>query len=109
MDSLLGASHYLASLAAEHGLPPKILIVHQFEEGMIEDRAGLEQHAAVALAISMSAIGDRDDKLARYERFALAHPSERPALRLSFNHDTPTMTSADIQSLDHPPDIVIYQ
>ena len=108
-EDVNAVQRYLASLAAGHGLPPKILIVHQFEEGMIEDRAEIEAHAAVALSISMSAIGDPEDKRARYERFALARPSERPALRLSFDHDTPTMTPADIQNLDRPPDIVIYQ
>ena len=72
---------------------------------MIEDRAEIEAHAAVALSISMSAIGGPEDKLARYERFALAHPSERPALSLSFDHDTPTMTPADVQNLHRPPDI----
>ena len=108
-EDVNAVQRYLAALVAGHGLPPKILIVHQFEEGMIEDRAEIEAHAEVALSISMSAIGDPDDKLARYERFALAGPSERPALKLSLDHDTPTMTPADVQNLDRPPDIVIYQ
>ena len=100
---------YLAGIVREHGLPPKILMVHQFTSWMILDRGAIEDHADVDLAIDMDGYGLASLKLHGYERWALAAPSERPALKLFFDYDTPVMTPEEVQAIERPPDIVIYQ
>ena len=100
---------YLAALVREAGLPPKILMVHQFADRMLTDREAVEDHAEVALAIDMDGFGHPAPKLYGYERYALSAPSERPALKLFFKEDAPILTPAEVQGLDRPPDIVIYQ
>ncbi len=100
---------YLAGIVREESLPPKILMVHQFAEWMLEDRDAIEDQAAVELAVDMDGFGGAPFKLHGYERWALTAPSERPALKLFFEHDLPVMTPEEVQGLDRPPDIVIYQ
>ena len=100
---------YLASLVHEQGLPSKILMVHQFADWMLLDRGDVEDHPEVELAIDMDGFGLAAIKVAGYERWALTAPSERPAFKLFFEQDTPVMTPEEVQGLDRPPDIVIYQ
>ena len=100
---------YLAELVGEEGLPPKILMVHQFTDWMLLDRESVEDYPEVELSIDMDGFGLAAVKVAGYERWALAAPSERPAFKLFFIQDTPVMTPEEVQALEHPPDIVIYQ
>lgn len=100
---------YLAGLVREEGLPSKILMVHQFADWMLLDREQVEDEPEVDLAIDMDGFGLAAVKIAGYERWALTAPSERPAFKLFFDQDTPVMTPEEVQSLDRPPDIVIYQ
>ena len=100
---------FLASIVHEEGLPPKLLMVHQFAERMFRNRGGIEDHDAVHLSFDMDGFGGTGAKLNGYRRFALPTPSERPALKLFFKYDTPLMTPEQVQGLGHPPDIIIYQ
>ena len=100
---------YLAELVREEGLPPKILMVHQFTDWMLLDRESVEDHPEVDISIDMDGFGRAPVKVDGYERWALPEPSERPAFKLFFIQDTPVMSPEAVQALDHPPDIVIYQ
>ncbi len=100
---------YLAGIVREESLPPKILMVHQFTDWMLLDRDEVEQHPEVELSIDMDGFGLAPIKVDGYERWALTAPSERPAFKLFFDLDTPVMTPEEVQGLDQPPDIVIYQ
>ena len=100
---------YLAAIVHGEGLPPKLLMVHQFAERMFRNRGGIEDHDAVQLSFDMDGFGGTSAKLNGYRRFALPTPSERPALKLFFKYDTPLMTPEQVQGLSHPPDIIIYQ
>ncbi len=100
---------YLAGIVQAEGLPPKILMVHQFTHRMILDRDVVEDYADVDLSIDMDGFGLIRVKVAGYDLFAVPEPSERPAFKLFFNYDTPVMTPEQVQALDPPPDLIIYQ
>ena len=100
---------YLAGIVREEGLPPKILMVHQFTDWMLTNREEVEDYPNVELAIDMDGFGLAPIKVDGYQRWALTAPSERPAFKLFFDQDTPVMTPQEVQGLDRPPDIIIYQ
>lgn len=100
---------YLATLVEEVGLPRKILMVHQFTPRMLHYREVIENYDAVELSVDMDGFGYTAVKLSGYRRFALSAPSERPALKLFFHYDIPVMTPEEVQGLDEPPDLIIYQ
>ena len=100
---------YLAAIVRDEGLPPKILMVHQFTDWMLAGREQVEDHLEVELSIDMDGVGLAPIKVGGYERWALTAPSERPAFKLFFLQDTPVMIPEEVQALDDPPDIVIYQ
>ena len=100
---------YLAGIVQAEGLPPKILMVHQFTPRMIRDRDAIQDFAGVDLSIDMDGFGLIPVKVAGYNAFAVPEPSEWPAFKLFFDYDTPLMTPEQVQALDPPPDLIIYQ
>ncbi len=100
---------YLAALVRERRLPPKLLVLHQFTDGMLP---GAEKYAAlpeVEVTIDMDGYGTEWGKLSNYERYALAPYSERPAIKLFYDWDTPLLPPERLLALERPPDLVIYQ
>ena len=108
-DEVNDVQRYLAALVQAEGLPPKILMVHQFTPRMLRDREAVEDFEAVDLSIDMDGFGLARIKVAGYDAFAVPEPSERPAFKLFFDYDTPVMTPEQVQGLDPPPDLIIYQ
>ena len=108
-DEVNDVQRYLAGIVQAEGLPPKILMVHQFTPRMLRDRDAVEDFEAVDLSIDMDGFGLARIKVAGYDAFAVTEPSERPAFKLFFDYDTPVMTPEQVQGLDPPPDLIIYQ
>jgi len=100
---------YLAELVQEEGIPPKILMVHQFSAHMLRDRDAVEDVDGVDLSIDMDGFGGVAIKVAGYEAYAVRQPSEYPGFKLFFKYDTPVMTPEQVQGLDRAPDLIIYQ
>ena len=84
-------------------------MVHQFTPDMIRDRDAIEDFDGVDLSIDMDGFGLIPVKVAGYNAFAVPEPSEWPAFKLFFDYDTPVMTPEQVQGLDPPPDLIIYQ
>ena len=101
--------HYLASLVKSEGIPPKILMVHQFTPHMLRDRAAVEDVDGVDLSIDMDGFGGISAKVGNYGVYAVPAPSEYPAFKLFFKYDVPVMTPEQVQRLDTVPDLIIYQ
>ena len=100
---------YLSEFVEEEGLPPKILIVHQFADRMLHDRDVIETQPGVELSIDMDGIGSPRAKLYGYGLYAITEPSQRPAFKLFFDQDNPVIPPEEVQELDPVPDVIIYQ
>ena len=100
---------YLAALVVEEGLPPKILVLHQFLQRMVRDRDAIAAVPEVELTIDMDGFGNDRLKLDKYDRFALAAPADRAAIKLFFDWDAPLISPNTLQALADPPDLIIYQ
>ncbi len=101
--------HYLAGLAREHGLPPKMLVLHQFIDTMLADPSDYDAVPEVEIAIDMDGYGSSGSKLDHYEQFSLAPYSERPAIKLFYRWDVPVLTAEQLSSLPVVPGLVVYQ
>ena len=100
---------YLSALVKEEGLPPKILMVHQFADRMLHDRDVIEPQPGVELSIDMDGIGSPRAKLYGYGLYAITEPSQRPAFKLFFDQDNPVIPPEDVLAIDPVPDVIIYQ
>jgi hypothetical protein len=100
---------YLAKLAADAGIPPKVLIVHQFHYSMIENKDQVKPVAGVQLVIDADGWGTPADKKATYDVVIGQEPIEFDGVKLFYQQDVPLMTPEEILELDPAPDLIIYQ
>lgn len=103
------AQNYLADLARANGLPPKVLIVHQFKPVMIQEKETLAPVAGVQLVIDMDGWGPPQLKQSTYGVVISQQPIEYNGIKLFYKQDQPLMSPEDIFQLDPPPDVLIYQ
>jgi hypothetical protein len=100
---------YLANLSAELDIPPKVLIVHQFIESMIENKDQVVPVAGVQLVIDSDGWGTPADKRATYDAVNGCCPIEFDGVKLFYQQDVPLMTPEEVLDLDPVPDVIIYQ
>lgn len=103
------AQEYLAKLSQEVGIPPKVLIVHQFHYTMIENKDQLAPVAGVQLVVDADGWGTPSDKTATYNVVISQDPIEFHGFKLFYQQDVPLMTAEEVVDLEPPPDVIIYQ
>ncbi len=108
-EQILYAQQTLAAMVADQGLPPKMLIVHQFREDMITNKDQLAPVAGVQLVIDADGYGDPILKTDVYNILVRDQPVEFGGIKLFYKQDKPLMSAEEVVALDPPPDIIIYQ
>jgi len=98
------AQGLLQSFVEERGLPDKMLVVHQFTDGMVTRRELIKDYANVRLVIDMDGIGTSEIKQAQFATYA--GQAEYSGIKLFFRQDPGLMREEDVIRLD--PDVIIY-
>ncbi|OGO51683.1 MAG: hypothetical protein A2148_09980 [Chloroflexi bacterium RBG_16_68_14] len=99
----------LQEMVREEGLPPKLLIVHQFTDSMVEGGEAIQRYPDVELIVDMDGFGLAAIKRATYQRYATRSYASRAAIKLFFDHDPDLMSEEDVLDLVPRPAVVIYQ
>ena len=99
----------LANISAENGLPPKILIVHQFNLYSITNKDQIVAPDGVQFVLEVDGWGDPEAKRETYSVVAGEVPFDFYGFKLWYQQDVPLMTPEEVVALVPPPDIVIYQ
>jgi hypothetical protein len=108
-ESIAYAQRTLAQMTADLGLPPKMLIVHQFREDMISNKPSLQPVEGVQLVIDADGYGAPELKIDVYNILVRDEPVGFAGVKLFYKQDVPLMTPAEILGLTPAPDVVIYQ
>ena len=99
----------LRELVIAEDLPKKMLMVHQFQAGMITDKQALAAVNEVDLIIDVDGYGAADAKLAGYDLFAARENAEFSGIKLFYQQDIDLLEPEDVVRLRPAPDVVIYQ
>ncbi len=100
---------WLDRLTAKANLPQKLLVVHQFTEGMIRRRSLLRPFAHVATVLNVDGFGTRAVKTAKYREFSKLVPFAFNGFKLFYVEDTGLMTPRQVLRLRPAPDMVVYE
>ena len=104
------AAAYLSTLVREGNLPQKLLVVHQFTEGMIENRESLLESApGVALVLNVDGFGGQEIKRAKYRDFSRGQPNIPHGFKLFYEEDTDLMSPRQVLSMRPQPEFVVYE
>jgi len=98
----------LDEIALEIGMN-KVLIIHQFDDVMVENKEGIVDYPNVELVFDADGFGSPQGKRSDYLQYAGEPGFEYGGFKLFYDWDWPLMTPADVMSLEPPPAIIIYQ
>jgi hypothetical protein len=107
--SINAVADYLHDLVAEHNLPDKLLVVHEFTASMLPGRDAIERPAGVEVVIHADGFGSPRLKIGVYHQLALPVPPFHAGFKLFYRQDGRLMTPAQVMALRPQPDIVTYQ
>ena len=102
-------SGWLARLVKARDLPDKLLLVHQFEDGMIERRGGLRPHRGIDFVLNADGFGTASAKIGTYGRVTRDRGGFGTGFKLFFVEDTGLMSPARVMRLRPRPDVIIYE
>lgn len=108
-SDLNAAQEYLQRLVEENGLPDKIVVVHQFQDGVITNGDRVSPFPNVHLVVNMDAFGDIRQKVEKYEQFARRPYAEYASFNLFLKLDQALLSEEEVVRLSPQPAMVIYQ
>jgi hypothetical protein len=106
-------SGYLARLVREHGLPPKVLVIHRFTRGMVTNTKQIKLRPEVQIVMHMDGWGAPWLKRDTYRDYIVREPVQFTGFKIFYHNDTkrgdPLMTPEDVLRLRPVPVYVQYQ
>ena len=103
------AINYLHDLIIQYGLPPKVLIVHQFTLHMLPDKQNITRSPNVDLVLDMDGFGSQALKLDTYRTVMDQGQLDFAGIKLFYDQDSNMFTPAQVMKLNPVPSVVIYQ
>jgi hypothetical protein len=107
-------SDYLAKLVRENNLPPKVLIVHRFTQGMLKNYKDIRLHPEVQIVINMDGWGEPILKFSTYKSYIYREPVQFTGFKLFYKNDIKKpphrmLTPEEILTLKPHPVYIQYQ
>lgn len=105
-------SSWLAALVDQHGLPPKMFVLHQFRLGMLRDRDQIvTTHPELATVIHVDGQGSQPDKQATWKALHVGAPEGIAwGWKNFYDEDRPMLTPSQTMTEVSPaPDLITYQ
>lgn len=107
-------SNYLAKLVKDNNLPPKILIVHRFTQGMVRNYKNIKLHPEVQVVMNMDGWGEPILKRSTYKLYIYKEPVQFTGFKLFYKNDLKKapnvmLTPADLMKLKPQPIYIQYQ
>lgn len=99
----------LAELVTRHRLPPKVLVVHRFTEGMLTNHQAIKTDPRVQVVIHMDGFGAPGLKRDIYRVIVQERPVQFAGLKLFYKNDKPMLTPAEIVRMLPTPVYIQYQ
>jgi hypothetical protein len=99
---------WLEELTRRHGLPEKLVVIHQFTDDMVDDTQ-LQPREGLNIVLNADGFGGQAVKKAKYHAFTRQAPGFEPGFKLFYREDVDLMTSRQVLRLKPPPDFVVYE
>jgi hypothetical protein len=108
------AAVYLAKLVKDNNLPPKILVVHRFTQGMVTNYQNIKKTPEVQVVMHMDGWGEPELKKGTYRHYIHKEPVQFTGFKLFYKNDIKKaphqlMTPEDLMKLKPMPLYIQYQ
>jgi hypothetical protein len=89
-EDINDAIDYLADLVRKNNLPPKILVVHRFTQGMVRGSENIKKLPEVQVVMDMDGWGNKILKKSTWLRYIKKEPVMFTGFKLFYKNDTKT-------------------
>lgn len=107
------ASNYLSKLVKANSLPPKLLVIHRFTQGMVTNYKSISTLPEVQLIMDMDGWGGPQKKINTYKQYIYKEPVQFTGFKLFYKNDTKSngrmLTPAELLRLKPQPMYIQYQ
>ena len=102
-------SAWLARLTKKHDLPQKLLAIHAFATGMVENRDRIRAHARLAITFHIDGFGGRAAKLSKYDVLKTKRKGFHNGFKLFYDEDVNMFSPREVLGIKPRPDLITYQ
>lgn len=99
----------LEGIVGSRGLPPKVVIIHQFTLAMLPDKPEIRQRPRIDLVLDMDGFGSQALKLSSYRAIVRQCALTFAGFKLFYRQDTNLFSPQQVMRLSPAPSVVIYQ
>jgi hypothetical protein len=99
----------LTSIVDRQNLPPKVLVVHRFTQGMITNYQQIKLDPRVQVVMNMDGFGSPRIKEDAYQSYIALEPVQFTGFKLFYKKDHPMMPPEDVLELTPKPVYIQYQ
>ena len=103
----------LANLVREHNLPPKVLVIHRFTQGMVTDYKNIKIVPEVQVVMDMDGFGEKVLKKSTYLRYIFREPVQFTGVKIFYKNDNKNnwqmFTPAELLGFTPKPIYIQYQ
>ena len=99
----------LDQLVEEEGIPDKVLLVHQFESGIVTNKQLIEPTANVEVVLNADGFGPVEDKTTKYDILVAEEPIQYGGFKLFYSQDPVLLSPEQVLQLDPVPVVINYQ
>lgn len=113
-DDINFAASHLAELVRKHDLPPKVLVVHRFTQGMVKNYDQLTLRPEVQVVMHMDGWGAPALKKNTYQRYVFREPVQFTGFKFFYKNDLirpphRMVTPEEVLALTPLPSYIQYQ
>jgi hypothetical protein len=99
---------YLSKLTTTHGLPQKVVVLHNFKQTMITEKTAVKARPGLAIVWHFDGHGRRQDKLFGYNLLKVTKPFFN-GFKLFLTEDINIFQPKEVEALTPAPDFISYQ
>ena len=107
------AIDFLADIVRKNNLPPKVLVVHRFTQGMVTGYDKIKKTPEVQIVMDMDGFGSKILKKSTYKAYIYKEPVQFTGFKLFYKNDTKKpnvmFTPTEILALTPKPVYIQYQ
>lgn len=108
-EEIQGAVRYLDELVEKEDLPDKVLMIHQFEDGIVTNKDAIAPTNNVEVVLHADGFGGPEAKFTKYRQLVRDQPIQYGGFKLFYSQDEPVLNPEQVLALDPAPAVVTYQ
>ncbi|WP_373893707.1 hypothetical protein [Virgibacillus sp. CBA3643] len=108
-EDIQEAVEYVDAMVEENNLPDKIVLVHQFGNGIVTNKDKIKPTEHVQVPLNYDGFGDPAIKMDAYGDLVRDQPIQYGGFKLFYQNDDPLLKPEEVLQLDPAPAVVNYQ